>query len=83
MGLVYIIIIVALSIILCVSQIPSMLKNKEMMDFVAFTLILALGITLFVLKAVDVKLPNPSNLLAYIYSPISEFMSEFLKEIER
>lgn len=83
MSILYIIFIVTVSIIICASQIPSMLKNKEMMDFWASTLLLALGTTLAVLKAVDVKLPNPSTLLEYICLPISEFMSEFFKEIGR
>jgi len=83
MSLLYIIAIIAVSIIISTSQIPIMLKKKEMMDFGASTLLLALGTILAVLKAVDVKLPNPSTLLEYMYLPISEFMSEFFKEIGR
>ncbi len=83
MSLVYVILALVLATILCIVEIPSILKNKELIDFWAFVLLLALGFTVTILRVFNVTVPSPIILLSYLYSPVSDFFAEFLKSAER
>lgn len=64
-------IVLAFSTVLSIIEIPKMLKNKLYKDLVAFSVLLSLGTVLVILKALGVEIPNPSDWVAWIYSPVS------------
>jgi hypothetical protein len=66
-------------VVLCVREIPGMLKKKQMKDFTVFTLLLAFGGTLAVLKCLKVEIPNPSDMIAWFFSPFSKIVETLLE----
>jgi len=56
-----------------------MWKQKLYKDLGIFCLLLILGTVLAVLKSLDVEVPNPSDLIAWIYSPLAEVMKSITK----
>jgi len=56
-----------------------MLKQKLYKELVIFCLFLMFGTVLAVLKSLDVKVPIPSDLIAWIYSPLAEVMKSITK----
>jgi len=79
MELVLIIAIFAFVTILSLLEIPKMLKKKQDRELWAFSVLLALGTVVAVLRSLDVKIPNPSDIVLWIYSPLSEIMKNLHK----
>jgi len=69
MNLVLIVMILAFSITLCIVEIPKMRKNKENRELAAFSIILALGTLLTILKCLSVEIPNPADFVQTVFSP--------------
>lgn len=74
-----IIAVFAFSTVLCMTEIPKMLKKRQYRELWLFSVLLALGTTLAILKSLDVRIPNPSDFAAWIYSPLSEVMKSLQK----
>lgn len=79
MSAVMILLIVIFSTVLCIVEIPKMLNNKQYRELSAFSVLLLLGTVLGVLKSLDVKLPNPTDWLVWVYSPFKEIMKSLSK----
>ena len=79
MSIILIIFIIAFSVILCVIEIPKMVKTKLHRELVAFCIILFLGDVIAVLKSLNIDIPNPADLIATIYSPITKLMKDILE----
>lgn len=79
MSAVMILLIAIFSTVLCVVEIPKMLKNKQYRELAAFSVLLLLGTVLGVLKSLDVKLPNPTDWLIWAFSPFKELMKSLSK----
>lgn len=60
-------------------EIPKMLSRKLYKELAAFCILLVTGMTLSILKSLNVKIPNPSDLVAWVYSPLKEVMKSMLK----
>ena len=72
MAIVSIFAVLAFSTVLCIVEIPKMLHEKLFKELWMFAILLVLGTVLAILKSLDVEIPNPSNLVAWIYSPLKE-----------
>jgi hypothetical protein len=66
-------------IIVCAVEIPKMLKQKLIKELTAFSILLLLGTTAGIMKIFDMRLPNPTDLLAWAVSPAKDLMKSLLK----
>jgi hypothetical protein len=66
-------------VVVCIVEIPKMLKQKLIRELAAFSVLLLFGTAVGVLKVFDVKVPNPSDLIAWVYSPVSDIMKSLFK----
>lgn len=71
--------ILVFSIVLCIIEVPTMLKDKSYKDLWTFSILLILGMILAILKKLDITLPNPSDWVALVYSPVSALLKTFLE----
>ncbi|WAA12710.1 hypothetical protein [Fervidibacillus halotolerans] len=60
-------------------EVPSLLKNHERKELIGFSIILLLAFGLSVLEKSSVPLPNPLDVIVYIYRPISDWVFGMLK----
>ena len=74
MAIVSILMVLAFSTVLCIVEIPKMLQGKLFKELWMFLILLVSGTVLAILKSLDVELPNPSDLVAWIYSPLKEII---------
>jgi hypothetical protein len=79
MAVVTILSVLTFSTILCIKEIPKMLKEKLNRELFAFIVLLGLGTVLAILKSLNVEIPNPSDFIAWVYSPVTELMKSLLK----
>lgn len=79
MPIIIIILVLAFGTILCLYEIPKMVQNNSYRDLWTFCIILALGITITILKSLQVTLPNPSDWVAWAFSPFSELVKNYIK----
>jgi glucan phosphoethanolaminetransferase (alkaline phosphatase superfamily) len=66
--------LVLFDIIVCSIEIPKMLKQKLIKELITFSILLLLGTVIGMMKSLDMKVPNPSDFLAWVYSPVSDLM---------
>ena len=67
------------SVILCIVEIPKMLAGKLIRELWTFSILLLLGVAMTILKSLDVPLPNPSDWIAWVYSPVSNILKDFFE----
>lgn len=79
MAAISILLVLAFGTVLCFYEIPKMLKSKSYKELWTFCILLALGVTLAILKSLNILIPNPSDWIAWVYSPVSDLMKELLK----
>lgn len=79
MAIVVIMAVLAFGAVTSFIEIPKMLSHKLYKEFAAFCILLAAGMTLAILKSLNVKIPNPSDWVAWVYSPLKEVMKSMLK----
>lgn len=72
MTVLYVLVILIFDLILCIIEIPKMLKKKYFGQISAFSVLLILGTVLAVLRIFKIEIPNPSDLILWIYSPFAE-----------
>jgi hypothetical protein len=79
MAVVTITAVLVFSTVLGVVEIPKMLHDKQYRELVTFSILLVLGTALAILKSLDVEIPNPSDLIVWLYSPVSNVMKGLLE----
>ncbi len=60
--------------VLCIIEIPKMLKAGLRKELIVFLLLLAAGTALAVMKLFSIGIPNPTDFLVWVYSPVSGIM---------
>lgn len=78
MALIVILLVLGFAAVLCIVEVPKLLRAKSFKELWAFSLLLALGVVLSILKSLNVDIGNPSDLLAWIYSPLEDAMESLL-----
>lgn len=79
MAVVSILLVLIFSTVLCIVEIPKMLKSKLYKELWTFSFLLGLGVLLAILKSSGIEIPNPSDWIAWIYSPLKGAMKSLLK----
>lgn len=76
MTLLVVVVVLSFDIILCIVEIPNMLKNKLNKELWIFSVLLLIGTVLVILKSLNVKISNPSDWVDMVYSPITDLMKD-------
>ena len=63
----------------CIVEIPKMVQQKLFRELVTFSVLLLLGTAIGVMRCFDLKVPNPSDLMTWVYSPVAGLMKELMK----
>jgi len=79
MAIVSILATLLFSTVVCIIEIPKMLHGKFYKELWTFIILLGLGTVLAILKSLDIKIPNPSDFIAWVYSPLTGLMKSLLK----
>ena len=79
MNIVTILAVLVFAIILSFIEVPKMLRNKSYREFWSFSILLLLGVALTILKSLDVPLSNPSDWVAWVFSPLSDLIKPIYK----
>lgn len=79
MAIVSILLVLVFSTVLCITEIPRMLKDKLYRELYTFVVLIGLGTVLAILKSLNVEIPNPSDFIAWVYSPFADVMKSLLK----
>jgi hypothetical protein len=79
MAVVSIMAVILFDTILCVIEIPKMLQQKLIKELVTLSVLLLFGTVIAIMKSFDMKVPNPSDFLSWVYSPVSDLMKSLLK----
>ena len=79
MGVLLIVLVMAFSTTLCITEIPKMRKNKEYKELAAFLILLLCGTALAALQSLNIKIPNPSDFVAAVFAPVVELMKGVLE----
>ncbi|NLB81394.1 MAG: hypothetical protein GX800_07270 [Clostridiaceae bacterium] len=80
MVLIVILLVLNFAAILCIVEVPKLLRSGLLKELLTFSLLLALGVSLSILKSLKVEIGNPSDLFAWIYSPLKGVMESLLKK---
>lgn len=79
MNIVTILAVLIFATVLSFIEVPKMLKSKSYREFWSFSILLALGVTLVILKSLGVQLSNPSDWVAWVFSPASDLIKPIYK----
>lgn len=79
MAVVYIILVLIFSAVMYVVEVPKMLQCRQYRELWTFLILIALGAVLVILKSLDIKIPNPSDFVMWVYSPVRDVMKALLK----
>lgn len=79
MALVSISAVIIYSIVLCIIEVPKMRKEKQVKELWMFSIILGIGVLIAIIKSLGMKVPNPSDLAAWIYSPLRGLFENLTK----
>lgn len=71
--------VVAFDTILCIFEIPKMLKQKQIKELITFAVLLLLGTAIIMLKSFDIPVPNPLDWIAWVYQPFKGIMQSLLE----
>ena len=71
--------IILLAIFISIHDIPEMKKQKSYKEITLYVIILFSGVTLTILKANGVELPNPSDVIVAVNSPVVSMLKGALE----
>lgn len=80
MHIIIIIVVLISCSALCFYEIPKMVRGSMYRDLWAFCILLALGIAITIFKCLDLPLPNPSDWVAWVFSPVSDMLKNYLMQ---
>ncbi|UNC91988.1 hypothetical protein [Candidatus Contubernalis alkaliaceticus] len=79
MAIIMILAVLVLGAVLFRVEVPRMKKEKLHRELWAFSILLGVGIALVAMKSLDVEVPNPSDFIAWLYSPAADIMKSLLE----
>ncbi|MGE7764004.1 hypothetical protein [Peribacillus sp. NPDC096540] len=71
-------ILVIVAIIIAI-DVPSLLRKKLKKELWIFSILLLFGTALSIAQALNIKIPNPLDLITAIYKPLSDMIEKLLK----
>jgi hypothetical protein len=69
----------AVAVLLIIVEVPALRKKKANKELWAFSILLLFGTTLTIIQALDIQVPNPMDLIIYVYKPVSDLFDVWLK----
>ncbi|MDR7236367.1 hypothetical protein J2Y02_000976 [Neobacillus drentensis] len=72
------ILILIITILITLLELPHIMKSKLVKEGVFFLLILSLGTFFSILLALDIHFPNPINWLTIFIKPLSNWLYHYL-----
>lgn len=79
MNIVIIFAVLVFAVVLSFIEVPKMLKSKSYREFWSFSILLLIGVALAILKSLGVPLPNPSDWVTWVFSPVSDLIKPIFK----
>ncbi|MGG1517019.1 hypothetical protein ABE504_16540 [Paenibacillus oryzisoli] len=70
--------ILAASTLIGMVEIPALWKKKQRKDFMVFCFLLLLGSLLGIAQSLRWKLPNPLDLISFVFQPISKILFSWI-----
>jgi hypothetical protein len=71
--------VIVFAIVLCIVEVPKMRREKQIKELWMFSIILGLGVLIAIMKSLDMKISNPSDWVAWIYSPLKGLLENLTK----
>ncbi|RNB85964.1 hypothetical protein EDM56_18375 [Brevibacillus fluminis] len=66
-------------LIICLLEVPSLLKKKQRRELLAFSVLLLVGTGLNIALAMHIELPNPMDWIIAVYKPVSDMVDSLFK----
>lgn len=66
--------VLAFDAVLSLIEIPGMLKERLFKELAVYSAFLLLGSAVMILRSLDVKIPNPTDFVMWVYSPLEGLM---------
>lgn len=66
--------ILIISVVICFSILPKLIREKETKTIWFFSIFMFIGTALNIAVILNIKIPNPLNIIIIIFKPISEFL---------
>ncbi|MET3292762.1 UNVERIFIED_CONTAM: putative membrane protein YczE [Brevibacillus sp. OAP136] len=66
-------------LIICLLEVPSLLKKKQRRELLAFSVLLLVGTGLNIALALHIELPNPMDWIIAVYKPVSDMVDSLFK----
>ena len=71
--------ILAVSLVIAIIEVPSLLKKKLRRELWVFSILLLIGTGLSIAKSLKVEILNPFDLMAAFYKPFSDMLFQLLE----
>ncbi|WP_349407659.1 hypothetical protein [Pseudalkalibacillus sp. SCS-8] len=68
-----------LAVLFVTVELPPLIREKQFYPSVIYFILLTIGSILLVLHGLDVKIPNPLDLVSYLFEPISTSILNLFK----
>lgn len=78
MAIVSIVLTLLFAVILCIIELPKMISEKLHKEIWTFSILLSFGVIIAIFKCFEVHIPNPSDWISWVYSPISNLLKNVL-----
>ena len=56
-------------------EVPTLLEKKHKIELIVFSILLLFGVGLGVAYSFNIQIPNPIDLLTFIYKPLHDVLS--------
>lgn len=66
--------IIIISIIIIIYEFPNLKENSSKKEIWSFSILLLFGTALGILKALGINIPNPFDLVSFIYAPLNNIL---------
>ncbi len=60
-------------------EVPKMLQQKMKGELITFTVLMVIAMGMSYAQIMEFKLPNPTKLIEFVFSPAAKFLEETLK----
>lgn len=64
---------------ICLFEVPSLLKKQQKKELLVFSILLLFGVALSIFFTVRNSIPNPLDYITFIFKPLNDLISGFLK----
>lgn len=71
------ILLIAAAILLI--EVPPLLKKKDKKELVVFSILLVIGVGLSIAQGLGKTIPNPMDLITFVFKPLTDVITPFLK----